>query len=83
MLWEALLALWHHFWDELRHLGVTFGAFWMYFSYQKSDWGAKGAQRGGVERASWGSFHGHAPNLLPNAPPKLAQTSTNSLHGPW
>ena len=42
----ALLALWHHFWAQLRHLGVTFGAFWKHFLCQKTDWGAKGAQRG-------------------------------------
>ena len=42
----ALLALWHHFWAQLRHLGITFGAFWMHFSSQKTNWGAKGAPRG-------------------------------------
>ena len=55
----ALLALWHHFWAQLRHLGVTFGAFWMHFSHQKTDWGAKGAQRGGTpvsESPFWTPF---------------------------
>ena len=42
----ALLALWHHFWAPLGHLGVTFEEFWMHFLCQKTDWGAKGAQRG-------------------------------------
>ena len=42
----ALLALWHHFWAQFGHLGVTFGAFWMHLLHQKTDWGAKGAQRG-------------------------------------
>ena len=42
----ALSALWHHFWAQFGHLGVTFGAFWMHFSSQKTHWGAKGAPRG-------------------------------------
>ena len=46
MILDALLALWHHFWAQFRHLGVTFGAFWMHCSRQKTDWGAKGAQGG-------------------------------------
>ena len=43
---DALLALWHDFWAQFRHLGVTFVAFWMHYLDQKTDWGAKGASRG-------------------------------------
>ena len=42
----ALLALWHHFWAQFRHLGGTFVASWMHLLDQKTDWGAKGASRG-------------------------------------
>ena len=56
---EALLRLWHHFWAQFRHLGVTLGSFWMHFSHQKTDWGAKGAQRGATPEINspiWGLF---------------------------
>ena len=57
----ALLALWHHFWAQFRHLGVTFGAFGMHFLCQKSDWGSKGAQRGAtpeIKSPIWTPFGG-------------------------
>ena len=43
---ESLLWPWRNFLSLFRHLGVTFGALWMHFSCQKTDWGAKGAPRG-------------------------------------
>ena len=58
----AILALWHHFWAQFRHLGVTFGAFWMHFSFQKTNWGAKGAPRGATTKIKspiWGALGGH------------------------
>ena len=58
----ALSALWHHFWAQFRHLGGTFGAFWMHFSHQKTDWGAKGAPRGAtleITSPIWGPFGGY------------------------
>ena len=59
---EALLALWHHFWDQFRHLGVTFGAFWMHFSFQKTNSGAKVGPRGATTKIKapvWGPFGGN------------------------
>ena len=65
MIWEALLALWHifyNFWDQFRYLGVTFGAFWMHLLCQKTDWGAKGAPRGPtpeIKASIWAPFGDH------------------------
>ena len=50
---EACLVLWHHLLRQFRHLGVTFGALWMHFSCQKTDWGAKVAPRGATAIISY------------------------------
>ena len=51
---------------QFRHLGVTFGAFWMHFSHQKTDWGAKGAQRGATPVSGspfWAPFWAEIPDF--------------------
>ena len=63
----ALLALGHSFWDQLKHLGITFGAFWMHFLCQKTNRGAKGAPRGAstkIKPPIWVPFGGHFSYFL-------------------
>ena len=55
------------FWSQFCHLGVTFGALWMHFSYQKTDWGAKGAPRGATPVSNspiWVPFGDHFPYMF-------------------
>ena len=55
----ALLALWHHFWVQLRHLGSLLEHSGCTFCVKKKDWGAKGAQRGSTPDISspiWAPF---------------------------
>ena len=65
--WGDFGGFWHHFWDQFRYLGVTFGSFWMHFLCQKTDWGAKGAQRGATPEINspiWAPFGSHFSYIL-------------------